>query len=165
MLRLFLLRHAKAEPAVGGNDPARPLTAGGTKQARAVGAKLAAAFGRPDLVLVSPARRTRETLAALSEAITPPPDAISEDDLYSGDADDYRRIVAEHGGSNRSLLVVGHNPAIHEFAIGMATPGDAPKLAKFPVGTLAALSFPVEAWRDLQPRSGALSALMLTDPD
>jgi phosphohistidine phosphatase len=66
---LVILRHAKATPYRGDDsDVDRPLTARGRADATAAGHWLAAHDLRPDLVLCSPARRTRETWAAVGAA-------------------------------------------------------------------------------------------------
>ena len=66
--RLFLLRHAHpaAMPAVGWADTDRPLTPHGRRQARELGGTLAQAG--IELVLCSPALRTRETVEELGLA-------------------------------------------------------------------------------------------------
>ena len=58
---LVILRHAKAERPAELADADRPLTQRGHADAAAAGAWLAARGYRPDLVLCSPAKRTRQT--------------------------------------------------------------------------------------------------------
>src|SRR5947208_244609 len=58
---LVIMRHAKAEPLVSGEDFDRRLTTRGTTDATAAGAWLAAEGLVPDLVICSPAARTRGT--------------------------------------------------------------------------------------------------------
>src|SRR5918998_6449827 len=69
MRRLMLLRHAKAGPLAAGGDLERPLAESGRTGAQSLGAYLAGEQLDPDLVLVSPARRTRETWEALSSSL------------------------------------------------------------------------------------------------
>ena len=70
MRELILLRHAHAEPAVPGQaDFDRPLSAEGLAEAEAVAAWMRDKALVPDRVLCSPARRTRETLDAVVEAV------------------------------------------------------------------------------------------------
>ena len=69
MRDLILLRHAHAEPAAAGeSDLDRPLSAEGLAEADAAGRWLAAQGLVPDRVLCSPARRSRETLEAVTKA-------------------------------------------------------------------------------------------------
>ena len=61
MRRLFLIRHAKAEPSVGRDDYERRLTDRGRADARRVAAALAARKMLPDLLVHSGAARAKET--------------------------------------------------------------------------------------------------------
>ena len=63
MARITLIRHGKAEmPRIDGNDFERGLIQRGIQNAEAVGKSMQAHKLLPDLVLVSPARRTRKLL-------------------------------------------------------------------------------------------------------
>ncbi|USQ70926.1 histidine phosphatase family protein [Roseomonas mucosa] len=73
MRRLLLLRHAKSswdDPAL--SDHARPLNSRGRKAAAAVAQLFHRLNLAPDLVLVSSARRTLQTLEALSPSPASP---------------------------------------------------------------------------------------------
>ena len=116
--RLILLRHAKAESPMGGQtDLDRPLADSGLADAETVGSWLAAHDYQPDLVLCSPARRTRETWRAALEGmrragvIVDPPVAY-ERGLYSEGAETTLRMVAEIPDEIKTLVVVGHNPTV-----------------------------------------------------
>lgn len=68
---LVLLRHAKAATATGvTSDADRPLSGRGYADAVAAGTWLGNNGLRPDLVICSPARRTRQTWQAVSAALT-----------------------------------------------------------------------------------------------
>ena len=70
--QLMLLRHAKAElGGPGMTDFERPLAGRGRKAAARMGRYLAENGLAPDLVLCSPARRTRETWEIASAALPP----------------------------------------------------------------------------------------------
>jgi phosphohistidine phosphatase len=69
MQRLILMRHAEAEPAAGsGRDRDRVLSGRGRKDSAAMARALAGRGMRPDLALVSPAARTRQTWELLHDA-------------------------------------------------------------------------------------------------
>lgn len=70
MLELYLLRHARAKRANGKlRDADRPLSRRGRCQAAAMAPALARRGAFDGEVLASPARRTRETLEAMAEAL------------------------------------------------------------------------------------------------
>lgn len=160
MLHLLLLRHAKAVPAVPGmNDRDRPLAARGTRDAGLMGEAMKADL--PDAVLCSPAKRTRETLAAVLAHLPTKPAVEFPDEFYEA-GHDYRDAIAAHGGEAKRLLVVGHNPTIHRTALALTGSGDAALHAmlsgKFPTAALAVIAFDVPAWRNIKPGSGELLA-------
>lgn len=115
----------------------------------------------PDMVLVSPARRTIQTLEAL-EPWDDTPLIEPMDSLYLATA---RQLLnALHGVPEtvRSVLVIGHNPGMHELAMmvaGSAGLGSGPggkRLSEgFPTGALAdfAVSSP---WWQLDEGGGRL---------
>lgn len=119
MKRLILMRHAEPErSAPAGGDFERPLSPRGRRDAARVGRSLAAAGLVPDLALVSPARRTRETWAEASAFL---PDAQVEfpRELYAAPADRLR-LAAEDAEGASTVMVVAHNPGLHELAYQLA---------------------------------------------
>ncbi|MBV8889904.1 MAG: histidine phosphatase family protein [Alphaproteobacteria bacterium] len=138
---LHLLRHAKAGSGEEVEDRERPLSRRGREAARRVGHDLQAAIGPLDLVLCSTARRTRETLELALAGWAPRPRMLIEDALYlAGPAALVRRLEAIAEEDHRVLLI-GHNPGLHELALALAAP-DAGHYAallsgKFPTGARA----------------------------
>lgn len=117
MQRLILMRHAEAERAAdSGRDRDRTLSSRGRIDAAAMGRALAARGVRPDLALVSPATRTRQTWDLVHDAFG---DVQIRDDetLFNGGADAIRRLVEEAEDEAGCLMVVAHNPGIHLLAV------------------------------------------------
>src|SRR5271155_2479679 len=86
MRRLMLLRHAKTERAQPGErDRDRKLTKRGRSDAALVGTYMARHGLVPDLALVSPATRARETWALLSGSFAKTPAAANEERIYNAD--------------------------------------------------------------------------------
>jgi phosphohistidine phosphatase len=111
---LVILRHAKADRPAGVPDVDRPLTERGHADAAAAGAWLAARGYPPDLVLCSPARRTRQTWHGVAMALSAAraPEVRYEAAIYhDGVADvlDLLKGVPETAGS---VLLIGHNPTV-----------------------------------------------------
>lgn len=120
---LILLRHARAEPLGELRDFDRSLTKTGEADADAAGSWLADEGLRPDLVICSPANRTRQTWHGLAVAMTQAqPDAASPEvhyelDLYDGgqtELIDLLRAVPDGVGT---VLVVGHNPTVSDVSV------------------------------------------------
>ena len=79
---LHLLRHAKSsrdDPELADRD--RPLAPRGVRNAAVLAERLSRAGFAPDLVLCSPALRTRETLAAIEPAFAIVPEIRFEEGL------------------------------------------------------------------------------------
>lgn len=123
MRQLILMRHAKTEqPAVGQSDQSRQLTERGRHDAPLVAARLARAGARPDIALVSDATRTRQTWELVREAFPDCPHRHTST-LYLAEPE---AIIHEALAANQDhVLVIGHNPGIHELACVLAD-GDSP---------------------------------------
>ena len=118
MRQLVLLRHAKAAAnSDTGEDFDRPLAARGREDAPVVGKALAAAGADPQLVLVSSAKRTREMWALVAPSF-PAAKVEFRDELYLGEAELLFK-AAEEVGVER-VMVIAHNPGLHELASRMA---------------------------------------------
>jgi phosphohistidine phosphatase len=111
---LVLLRHAKADHPSGVSDEQRPLTARGHADAGAAGAWLARAGLRPDLVICSPSKRTRQTWHGVAVALAgdATPQIRYEEDVYDGGAKDLLALVRRAGDDVRTILLIGHNPSV-----------------------------------------------------
>jgi phosphohistidine phosphatase len=149
MHRLHLLRHAKSSRDEGIDDKERPLSRRGRDDARRIGERLLAGTGPIDLVLCSSALRTRETAELLLTGVEPAPRILYEDVLYLAGPKALLRRLSQVAESEGSVLVIGHNPGLHELAIALAAP-ESPRDAalgggKFPTGARA--SFAIDgAW-------------------
>ncbi|WP_300380084.1 histidine phosphatase family protein [Henriciella sp.] len=116
MKRLILMRHAKTEPWNEGlTDRDRKLTPRGHGDAEAMAVALQQQDWVPDVALVSSARRTRETWQHLTLAF-PDCKRIVTDDLYLASITGIEDLIAEHASDARTLMIIGHNPGLHELS-------------------------------------------------
>ncbi len=160
MRHLMLLRHGKTERAApGGRDRDRRLTKRGRADAPLIGAYMARHGLVPDLALVSPARRAVETWELVAACFAKPPKAASEERIYNADAERLIAVLSEPRGA-RSLLVVGHNPGIHDLAVGLIASGDAKARErvseKLPTSGLVVIDLAFDDWSLLHPQAGRL---------
>ena len=161
-MRLLLLRHAKAENSEPGmSDHDRTLAVRGRKDAPTIGAYIAHHALQPDQVLVSDARRTRETWERLAMALSSPPPVSYVAALYNAGPDAILEIVKESAGTARTLLVIGHNPGLHDAARLLIATGDVAARERLneglPTSGLVVVDFPGDDWGRLHPRSGRLA--------
>jgi phosphohistidine phosphatase len=123
--RLVLLRHAKAEPlGESTGDEVRPLALQGRRQAGRVGSVLAAGGLVPELALVSPSVRTRQTWELLRGAFGgAEPEVLHDDVVYNGGVAELVETLRGVDERVRTVLVVGHEPTMSSTATALAGPG------------------------------------------
>ncbi|MFB6259712.1 MAG: histidine phosphatase family protein [Thiohalorhabdaceae bacterium] len=165
MKRIMLLRHAKASPeSDAGKDFDRPLTPRGEGAAPLMGRHMAATGRIPARVVVSAARRARDTVEGLWRDWPSSPPTSVEADLYGVEPAGLMERLKRLPDDEDSVLLVGHNPAIQQAALDLAGGGDegayAAMRAKFPTAALAVLDAEVERWTDLRPGVAELIAFV-----
>lgn len=138
------MRHAKSswdDPRL--SDHARPLNPRGRAAAAAMRAAMRDMGVAPDLVLVSSARRTLQTLEML-EPWDDTPLVEPMDALYLAGPEQMLAILHGAAETVRSILVLGHNPGLHDLAMQLAGPGESLMRRRldegFPSGALAEFS-------------------------
>ncbi|MGV3540224.1 MAG: SixA phosphatase family protein [Rufibacter sp.] len=158
MKNLLVMRHATAaEKEAGQQEIDRELTLFGERQAGEVGLWLKEQQLVPQLVLCSPAVRTRSTLQQVQEAFGKAVPVHFEEVLYHGTEREMKYLVQEVHEDIDTLLVIGHNPTIAFFAGLLLHEAEEP--VHFSPATVAVLQFAVTSWEDLRPKSGKLLQL------
>jgi phosphohistidine phosphatase len=164
MKHLILMRHASAGP--GEDDRARPLSPEGLSEAQRMGPaleKLSARGFRPERALVSPSRRTRETLAGVRAALASL--AAEEDEtLYLASPGRLLARLQQLPDATSQVLLVGHNPGLAELLDWLVGRAEADVLLRAARGlapaACAALRIPTERWRELEPACAELVAFL-----
>ena len=161
MRQLLLLRHAKSawdDPALA--DHARPLNGRGRLAARHMAAEMARLGLLPDVVLVSSARRTLQTMDAL-KPLEGSPIVQVMDELYLAPWENLLTLLHRVPETVRSVLLIGHNPGLHELALNLlpphaeATPALFRLRDAYPTGALC--EFAIAApWQGLTDGGGRL---------
>ena len=142
-------------------DHDRPLTARGRRSATVMRQAMRELGLAPDVVLLSSSRRTVETLEAL-EPWDDTPLIEPMDSLYLADPMQLLASLHDLAETVRSVLLIGHNPGMHDLALTLAEPAAGPggsakrALAEgFPTGALAEF-FVAGSWCDLREGGGRL---------
>jgi len=165
MRRLFLVRHAKAEPAVGRDDYERALTGRGRADARRMALALAERKTLPDVLIHSGAERAKETAEIFAAEWKHAVELREEPGLYDAGPDTLFACARALPDSRVRVALVGHNPGLGELAVMLAGAGAHSEVrrlaAKFPTGAVAALDLRVRHWAEIAPNAGEL-ALFLT---
>ena len=171
MRRLMLLRHAKTETdAPSGHDQDRRLDDRGRLDAAAIGGWIGRHPPFPDAVLVSTAVRAHQTWEIAREAmkdLVPQPQVEFLPELYGADPTQLLQIIRMAEATDPGqLMVVGHNPGMHELALTLMGSGDtsAKKALEdnLPTAGLAIFEFAIDDWNDVAFRRGKL--VLFTSP-
>jgi phosphohistidine phosphatase len=141
--RLIVMRHAQAGELPGGPDLERALTPQGRRDSAAAGAWLRAAGYRPDAVVCSVARRTRQTWQYVAEVLGGEPALAADERAYRADAAELAEIIRQAPDDVRTLMIVGHNPAVGQLSATLTST----ELA-FPAAAIAVIGV-AASWAEL----------------
>ena len=116
MLTLYLLRHAKSSwDDASQPDFERPLANRGRKACAMIGEYIQEKGIDFDLVLVSTAVRTRETIELIKERAKFRGEVRYDERVYEATVSQLQEIIAQVDNDRESVLLVGHNPGIEEL--------------------------------------------------
>ena len=157
MRRLILMRHAKSSwdsPALSDHD--RPLNDRGQRSATALGEWLRTHGFLPDQALVSSATRTQQTMDRLN--VSPAPDLMSR--LYHAGPEIMHDALRNAKGT--TVLMIGHNPGIAEFAADVLSElPDHPRFDAYPTGATLVADFDIADWSEMTPAIGRARAFVV----
>jgi phosphohistidine phosphatase len=173
MRRLMLLRHAKTEhDSPSGRDSDRRLDSRGRNDAAEMGGWIGRHPPFPDLVLVSHAIRAHQTWEIaweamkdltkdLTKGLARAPQVELLPELYGADPSHLLQTIRDASAADpKVLMLVGHNPGMHELALALAGSGDSAgrkALAdNLPTSGLATFDFEIDDWADVAFRRGRL---------
>jgi phosphohistidine phosphatase len=147
MKTLYLVRHAKSSwimPFM--EDMDRPLLEKGLKRTRLMIDFLRKHHAKVDLILCSPAVRAYETAKLFAWALEIPKEALrQEKGIYAADADRLGNQFFDLPVSVNSLMLVGHNPGLTDFANQFLNP----KIELLPTSGMVGLEFDTDKWEEI----------------
>ncbi len=115
---LTLVRHAKSSwsnPKL--SDRQRPLNKRGKRDAPVMGKRILNHGIRPSLIISSPATRAWSTAKIIAKEISYPLEFLQrEDALYHASLDGFLEVMSEQDNEFNSIMLVGHNPGLTDFA-------------------------------------------------
>jgi phosphohistidine phosphatase len=164
MRSVSLYRHAKSnwdDPAL--DDFDRGLSKRGQRSAPHMGAFMHHEGLRPDLVLCSPSRRTRDTFG-LTFSDHDAPASRFDDRLYHASSATMLDLLRHLPPEIAHVMILGHNPGLHALALDLFSHGDSDAVEaicrKFPTCGLAVIDIELEDWRALGVGEGYLRLFM-----
>ena len=117
----------------------------------------------PDRVLVSPARRTRETWDQVAAAgLEVRPELRLDERLFHATPATLLEVL--RGATESTVMIIGHNPGIAEFAASLPArvPLD-PEFRSYPTAATLVVDFQIDKWADLQPGQGSVMDFVRLD--
>lgn len=152
MKTLLLLRHAKSSwEGSWTSDMDRPLNDRGRKDAPLMGKVLKKYELLPDLVLCSPAVRTRETAELFLDAANYDREVRFVDQLYDATRSTLTNQLSAQGDET-TILLIGHNPGMAELLASLV----GGVRVDYPTAGLACLDFDADNWRRALTLGGSL---------
>jgi len=155
--RLYVLRHAKSswdDPRL--RDDERPLSPRGVAATEALSRHFLRLGLQVELVLCSPAVRTRQTWAGVRDAVGGEPEVRIEPAVYEASAATLLRLLHRVQDAVGSVLFVGHNPGSSAL-VGLLS--EDVRGTELPTGGFATLAFDTP-WSGLVPGGARLVDLV-----
>ena len=144
---LYLMRHAKAaSPDMQQGDFDRTLNERGLHDAAEMGRRLQQRGVKPEIILCSPAQRTRQTAERLIREFGGTMDVVQFDDrIYENTTDTLLDLIRMLPEACASAMVIGHNPSIGWLANQLSRY----QIETMPSCAVASFELPSFQWRDL----------------
>jgi len=141
---LILLRHTKSDWGdFSLPDFDRPIKKDRVDDAKDMANKLKSLDLYPDLIICSPAKRTRQTVEYFCDKLKYDYDNIEFDKrIYESTAEDVLQVIRETDAGVKTLMVVGHNPSLTDLA-NMFSENS---IAEVPTTGVVWLEFSIKNW-------------------
>ncbi|MGB0467211.1 MAG: SixA phosphatase family protein [Pontibacterium sp.] len=152
MRQLTLIRHAKSswnDPAL--NDFDRPLNARGLKDLPGLAQRIVAFNLRPDLILCSGAKRTRETARGITETLGLPfSNVLLIPELYEGCYETLLNTLQNQPDTYPHIMLIGHNPGLTDLGHFLTQE----PVARFPTAAIMHIHLSITRWSELAESCG-----------
>lgn len=154
MKRIHIIRHAKSSWAnPGQSDFDRPLNNRGLQNAPEMAARLKSRVKMPDLLICSPAARTKATAVFFCEAFHYPPQNIRyEKRIYEAPLKNLLDVIHTIPDTAEEILFIGHNNGVSmlvEYLSGEWT--------AMPTCAVATIDLYISAWKECTKGCGRLT--------
>ena len=149
---LYLLRHAKSSwKDASMRDFDRPLKGRGRDAAKQIGKRLGEEKPHPELVVCSPAARTRETADIVLKHARLKVELTFDKRIYEASLRDLLQVVADIPDDKQTAMMIGHNPGFEELVAFLSG-----EHRRMPTCGLAKIRLDVASWKDVRAGEGTL---------
>lgn len=156
MKTIYLLRHAKSSwDDAGIADFDRPLNKRGLKTIPLVAEKIIDSRFEVDLIVSSPALRTRQTATLLKEAARLNAEIRFDERIYEASPQRLLEVIAAAAADKNSLMIVGHNPGL-EGLVKILTG----EIWAMKTAALVVVDLVIEQWSEIAAGRGSVRAVI-----
>lgn len=149
---LLLMRHAKSDWKGGLSDHERPLNRRGQKDAPRMALELESRGLLPDVVRVSDAERTLETLAWMNDALGYDLPALATRRLYLPPVHQMIDVLSQIREEAACVMLLSHNPSLEELLLVLC--GEAVRMT---TANIAILQWDAASWADIKQHLGGFT--------
>lgn len=153
MKTLLLARHAKSSWDAP-EDFQRTLSERGQKDVNIMAQYLSECGYLLHQIITSDALRAQATAEVYEAKLKPSHRLITHHDLYLATADDIVNIARNITASMSTVMLVGHNPGMHEVLNDFVVD----KIEDMPSCSVAIIQFDVTGWADISQHNASLLA-------
>ena len=151
MKRLLLIRHAKAEKETSVKDINRPLKYIGIQDARFMAERVKENSLIPQLIVTSPALRTKTTAEIFADHLLLPDPEINKA-IYEASQQTLLRVINQLPNQYNFIALVGHNPGISQILYYLT--GESREVH---TSTVALIEFEIDDWKAISGDTGKLA--------
>lgn len=145
MKKLYIVRHTqKEELLVEQDDYDRELSPEGVIEAKKMAEFFASKNQTVDLIVASPAARTKKTAEIFAEALKYNKTVMLNEVLYMAFVNELLETITYTFDTVDSMLLVGHNPSLTALAITLVGFKE-----KFQMGAIMEIDFDCDSWIDI----------------
>ncbi|WP_428330694.1 SixA phosphatase family protein [Mucilaginibacter sp.] len=151
MKKLVLIRHARAEKDTGGKDFDRPLKYTGIQDAAFMADKLKETGLIPEIIISSPALRTKTTAEIFTDNLALPPARFNKV-IYEASQKTLLQVINQLPNEHDAIGLVGHNPGINMILYYLTG-----EIREVHTSTVAVIVFDTDDWASVSGGLGKLT--------
>lgn len=152
MKKLYILRHTKKEDEdLNIDDYDRNLSKEGIEEAEKIAKSFANKNLQIDLIVTSPASRTRQTAEIFGKYLDYKKNIMLNDVLYMAFVNELLETISYTFDTIDSMMIVGHNPSLTALAVTLVGFKE-----KFQMGGIMEIDFDCDSWIDISKENARL---------
>ena len=158
MKKLYIVRHTQKEEEFTKDDYDRDLSPEGLEKAKLIAENFAKKNLPIDLIVASPAIRTKKTAEIFADALDYKKSIMYNEVLYMAFVNELFETISYTFDTVDSMLLVGHNPSLTALAITLVGFKE-----KFEMGAIMEINFNCDSWINISKDNAQLVSYELAN--